>query len=123
MSTMLIGLCLFIMVVCSLRLSAVRLAAGCCGGSGQPYIPKVKVPDRNRSHYPYHTVLKVSGMVSGNSAVCVENALNSIEGIWAKVNLLSEKVSVYMKQEVDEAALRIALKDAGYGVSRERKCE
>ena len=42
-----------------------------------------------------------------------------MEGVWAKVNLLNEKVSVYMKREVDEAALRIALKDAGYAVSRE----
>ena len=92
---------------------------GCCGGSGQPYIPKVKVRDRNRFHYPYHTSLKVSGMSSGNSAVCVENALNSMEGVWAKVNLLNEKVSIYMKQEVNEAALRIVLKDAGYAVSRE----
>ena len=113
MSTIIIGLGLSAMAVCSLRLSALRLAGG------QPYIPKVKVRDRNRFHYPYHTSLKVSGMSSGNSAVCVENALNSMEGVWAKVNLLNEKVSVYMKREVDEAALRIALKDAGYAVSRE----
>ena len=112
MSTIIIGLVLSAMAVCSLRLSALRLAGGCSGGSGQPYIPK-------RFHYPYHTSLKVSGMSSGNSAVCVENALNSMEGVWAKVNLLNEKVSVYMKREVDEAALRIALKDAGYAVSRE----
>lgn len=118
MSTIIIGLFLLLMTVCSLRLSAVRLAEGCCGGSGQPYIPKVKVQDRNRFHYPYHTSLNVSGMSSGNSAVCVENALNSIEGVWAKVNLLNEKVSIYMKQEVDEAALRIAVKDAGYVASR-----
>ena len=119
MSTIIIGLFLFAMAVCALRLSALRLAGGCCGGSGQPYIPKVKVRDRNRFHYPYHTSLKVSGMSSGNSAVCVENALNSMEGVWAKVNLLNEKVSIYMKQEVNEAALRIVLNDAGYAVSRE----
>ena len=35
------------------------------------------------------------------------------------MNLLNEKVSIYMKQEVNEAALRIVLKDAGYAVSRE----
>ena len=46
MSTIIIGLVLSAMAVCSLRLSALRLAGGCSGGSGQPYIPKVEVRDR-----------------------------------------------------------------------------
>ena len=52
MSTIIIGLVLSAMAVCSLRLSALRLAGGCSGGAGQVYIPKVTVRGRNRIRYP-----------------------------------------------------------------------
>ena len=116
MSNIVICMVLAAMVICSMKCYWIRLSAGCCGGSGQPYIPKVKVKDHNRSHYPYIRLLKVEGMTCGNSAVSVENALNSIEGVWAKVNLLREEVTLHMKQEVDERVLQAAVRDAGYAI-------
>lgn len=116
MSNMVICMVLAAMVIYSMKYYMIRLSTGCCGGSGQPYIPKVKVKDHNRSHYPYSRLLKIEGMFCGNSAVSVENALNSIEGVWAKVNLLHEEVTLYMKHDVDEGVLRAAVRDAGYTV-------
>lgn len=118
MSTIMLCLLLLIMTACSIKLYIRRMSEGCCGGSGQPYVSKVKVADHNRSHYPYHRILKVDGMSCGNSAVHVENALNSIEGVWAKVNLLKEEVSLYMKQDIDEGVFCFAVKDAGYTVCK-----
>ncbi len=118
MSNIVICMVLIAMVICSMKFYMIRLSTGCCGGSGQPYIPKVRVRDHNRSHYPYSRILKVEGMSCGNSAVCVENALNSIEGVWAKVNLLNEEVTLYMKQNMDEAVLRAAVRDVGFGVCK-----
>lgn len=118
MSTVMISLILIAMVVCSFRFYIIRLSGGCCGGAGQPYIPRIKVQDHNRSHYPYHKILEVDGMSCGNCAASVENALNSIEGVWAKANLLKEEVSLYMKQDMDEAVLTFIIKDAGYSVKR-----
>lgn len=120
MSTVIISIILILMVVYSSRFFIIRLSAGCCGGSGQPYIPRIKVLDQNRNHYPYHRILKIDGMFCGNSAVRVENALNSIEGVWAKVNLLKEEVDLYMKLDMDEAVFRAAVRDAGYLVCGSR---
>lgn len=116
MSTILICMVLSAMAVCSLRFYVVRLSSGCCGGAGQPYVVKVKIQDRNRLHYPYQRTMKVDGMFCGNSAVHVENALNSIEGVWAKANLLKGEVDVRMKTDLNEAILRAAVRDVGYTV-------
>lgn len=121
MSTVIISLVLIAMVVCSFRFYNIRLSRGCCGGSGQPYIPRVRVWDHNRSHYPYHRILQVEGMFCGNSAASLENALNSLEGVWARANLLKGEVSLYMKQDLDEAVLAFIIKDAGYSVKRKEQ--
>lgn len=60
-------------------------------------------------------------MSCGNNAASLENALNSLEGVWARVNLLKEEVSLYMKQDVDEAVLTFIIRDAGYSVKRKEK--
>ncbi|RGZ01587.1 heavy-metal-associated domain-containing protein [Clostridium sp. AM58-1XD] len=114
MSTVLIIMILFVMIIFSVRRSIARLSSGCSGASGQPYIPRVRVTDRKPSHYPYHKLLKVEGMFCGNSAVCVENALNSISGAWARANLWKEEVTLYIKQDMDDAIFRLAVRDAGY---------
>ena len=44
-----------------------RQGGGCCG-EREPAEKKVRVADRNRSHYPYHAVLKIDGMVCANCA-------------------------------------------------------
>lgn len=48
-----------------------RQGGGCCG-EREPAEKKVRVADRNRSHYPYHAVLKIDGMVCANCARRVE---------------------------------------------------
>lgn len=57
-------------------------------------------------------------MSCGNCAVHVENALNSMDGIWARVDLEAGEASVYMKQEYEDKALKDAVKDSGYTVFR-----
>ena len=60
-----------------------RQGGGCCG-EREPAEKKVRVADRNRSHYPYHAVLKIDGMVCANCARRVENAINRMDGYWAE---------------------------------------
>ena len=57
-------------------------------------------------------------MSCGNCAIRVENALNAMEGVWARVNLESGEASVYMKQEYGDKALKDAVKACGYTVFR-----
>ena len=95
-----------------------RLTTGCCGSSGEKALRRIKVKDRNLSHYPCRRILKIDGMSCGNCAIRVENALNAMDGIWARVDLESGEASVYMKQEYEDKALKDAVKACGYTVFR-----
>ena len=65
---------------------------------------KIKVADKDKSHYPYEKTLVVDGMVCKNCSARVENALNSIDGVWAEADASSGRVTVRMKREIDDKA-------------------
>ncbi len=88
-----------------------KLASGCCGGGDAE--KKVKVADKNRSHYPYAAVLTVDGMMCAACETRVENALNAIDGVWAKASSSDGKVEVLMKSPVDEDTLRRTVNELG----------
>ena len=87
---------------------------GCCCGSHEAAIKKVKVADRDKTHYPYEAVLAIDGMTCSNCVRRVENALNQLDGVWAQVDLSSHQVTVRMKQALSEDTLRDAVRAAGY---------
>ena len=92
-----------------------RRGGGCCGDH-DPVERKGRVADRNKRHYPYTVTLDIDGMTCSNCSRRVENALNGLDGVWAKVDLGAHKATVRLKQEPDEAALRAAVRGAGYTV-------
>ena len=104
--------CVF--AVCS-YVKKLRKGGGCCG-EHEPAEKKIRVADKDKSHYPYDLILSVDGMTCGNCARRVENALNSLEGVWATVDLGSRKAEVRLKSKPDEASLRQAVRNAGYTV-------
>lgn len=99
----------------ALRGAIKRIAHGCCGTSG-PKLRRIKVDDRDRSHYPHEARLSIEGMSCQNCAFRVENALNSMDGIWATVNLGKKIALIRGKQPLDETKLRKAVANAGYQV-------
>ena len=90
-----------------------RCGGGCCGEREAPD-RKVKVGDKNKSHYPYTLYLKVDGMTCGNCVRRVENALNRLDGVWASVEMDRHMATVRMKEILPEETLKKAVKDAGY---------
>lgn len=60
--------------------------------------------------------LVIEGMSCGHCAAHVEKALNSIEGVRAKVDLNAKTASVELSQEVKDDTLKAAVADAGYEV-------
>lgn len=91
-----------------------RLSSGCCGsGDGSGKVKKIKVKDKDKKHYPYEAEIKVDGMVCANCANRVENALNSVDGAWATVDLEDHTAKVLLKSEVDPDVLRQAVNDTG----------
>ena len=90
-----------------------RHGGGCCGEHDAP-AKKVRAADTNKSHYPHRLVMGVDGMTCQNCQRRVENALNAMPGTWAAADLAAQQVSILTKESPDEAAIRQAIRDAGY---------
>lgn len=58
--------------------------------------------------------LKIAGMTCGHCSARVEKALNSIEGVEAKVFLESNEARISLSKEVSDVTLKKAIEDAGY---------
>ena len=93
-----------------------RKGGGCCG-EHESAEKKVTVSDRNKAHYPYAVLLQIGGMTCENCARKVENALNLLDGTWAVVSISGGSAKVLSKTPLDEAALREAVRGAGYVVT------
>lgn len=106
------GLVLVVFAVFVIKSYSKKLASGCCGAGGDA-VKKIKVADKNKSHYPYSAVLTVDGMMCAACETRVENALNIIDGVWAKASSSDGKVSVLMKNPVDIETFRKAVNDLG----------
>ncbi len=117
MSTVIIVVILAAVCVYSARsyLRKLSRGGGCCG-EHEAAEKKVRVTDRDKSHYPYTAALRIDGMTCGNCARRVENALNRMEGTWANADFAQGKAVVRTKQPADAAAMRKAVGDAGYTV-------
>ena len=70
--------------------------------------------DTDESHYPYRYEVGIEGMHCSNCARTVENALNSMDGIWAGVELGRSRANVRAKQEMTQSDFVEALRDTSY---------
>ena len=95
-----------------------RSGGGCCGDRPET-VQKTAVKDRNKSHYPYELTLQIGGMTCENCARRVENALNSLDGVWATVRIDSHTAHLRLKSAPDVEQLREAVRQAGYVVMGE----
>ena len=113
-STAVIVALLIVIGFIAVRKYVKNLRHGCCGGSGEE---KVKVADKNAAHYPYSVTLKIEGMRCANCTDRVENALNRLYGVWAKVSLKRAEAVLRSKSVLDDETLRTAVARAGYRVT------
>ena len=58
----------------------------------------------------------IDGMTCSNCSARVENALNGIDSVKAKVNLRKKQAHIQMSEPVDDDRLRLAVEKAGYKV-------
>ena len=117
MGTIIIVLILLIIILTAIKGTLKRILHGssCCGEKDAPE-KKVKVTDKNKSHYPFKYVVSVDGMHCSNCTRHVENAFNSIDGVWATASLKKKTVTVLSKIELDSADLESEVREAGYTV-------
>ena len=114
MSTAVICLVVFLVFIFGIKNAMIRVSSGCCGGGDVPRRNQVK--DKNKNHYPFAATLKIGGMSCGSCAVHVENALNGLDGVWAKVNLGKNTATVLMKSGLSDEQLSRPVAAAGYTV-------
>lgn len=84
----------------------------CCGSGGT--VKKVRPEDTNIKNYPYHAAAIVEGMVCMNCVRRVENAFNSMEGYYARVNSEEKRADIYAKVPVTKEFVREIISKAGY---------
>ncbi len=92
-----------------------KAKSSCCGTAEAVSVKKVE--DTDVSHYPYRYRLSVDGMHCSNCAKNVENQLNGISGVWAKVDLGKKTADVLTKSPVDEESFRKVLQEKSYSLT------
>ena len=85
---------------------------GCCGGGG--YKPKRK----RLSEVKYHKTFSLSGMHCEHCKVRVEESVNDIKGVAAKVDLKKHELTVFYEEDVDDGTIVAKIQRAGYTVIR-----
>lgn len=116
LATVVICLVLAAAFVLGVRKSVSRMSSGCCGAGDAP--KRMRVKDKVRSHYPYAAKVEIGGMSCRNCAVRVENALNSVGGVWAKVDLEHKEAAVRLKENLSDEQLAEPIREAGYSVGK-----
>ena len=92
-----------------------RKGSACCG-EHEGTVARIGAKDRNPRNYAHETLLEIGGMTCDNCARKVENALNELDGTWATVSIADHTARVRTKEPADMAALRAAVRQAGYVV-------
>lgn len=85
---------------------------GCCGGGSG--VKKIR-PKKLEKVVAVKTI-RIEGMVCDNCSARIHNALNSIDGVNAKVNRSKGLAVVKLGREFDEEKLKKAVTDLGYEV-------
>lgn len=94
-----------------------KAKSSCCG---TPEVKAVrKVDDTDESHYPFRYMLTVDGMKCSGCASNVENSLDNMDGVWAKVSLGRREARVlakkeYTKEDFDEVLSKTSYKIADF---------
>jgi len=91
----------------------------CCSGDAKSAAKRFKpvtIEDTDETHYPYRADLTISGMTCQNCVRNVTNALDSVKGTWATVDLDTRTAHVRSKSPIDQAAYRQVVSEAGYRV-------
>ncbi len=115
MGTAIIIFVLIVIILCAIMSIRKRIKYGsACCGTHDAAPKKIRVRDKNKSHYPYTYILTVDGMHCSNCATHVENALNSKEGVWATVKLENNTVLVRSKDTLEWDDISPIISHEGY---------
>ena len=91
----------------------IKYGSSCCGEK-DPAPSKVRVKDKNKSHYPYTYLLKVDGMHCSGCVRRLENAFHKEDGMWVTISLEKKEVLLRSKKELMRQDAGRVVSSAGY---------
>ncbi len=114
-SNAIIILILAVMIVTAIKSTILHFKGegACCGGGGKQ---KLVRPQRLKNIVAVKKV-HIEGMMCDHCAARIQNALNSLDGINAKVNLNKETAVIKSDREMNEARIKEVIADLGYVVA------
>ncbi len=86
----------------------------CCSGGATEV--KIGPADKNRKNYRYVASCGICGMKCKNCAARIQNALNSLDGTFAKVDFKKNRAEILLKSENAEETVRKAVSGLGYSL-------
>ena len=113
MGTVIVVIVLIVIVLFAMRGSFKHMKGegGCCGGSAPKKVKKQKLTQVAETK-----TMKIEGMTCDNCRKRVENALNSLTGVNASVNLSRKEAVVKMEKALSDEILKKAVEELGYQV-------
>ena len=97
--------------------NALRLRGWKPNHAKTPESPQANDKDKTKEDTTMTTrTMKIEGMMCTHCSSRVEKALNAVDGVSATVDLESKTATVHAEPQVDDAALKAAVEDAGYKV-------
>ena len=82
-----------------------------------PETPQAEDKDNTKEDTTMTTrTMKIEGMMCSHCSSRVEKALNAIDGVSATVDLEGKTATVHAEPQIEDAALKTAVEDAGYTV-------
>ena len=116
MTSMITNSVILVVLVCLIVFSVKSsvshfMNGGCCGSGGDSKIRAKKLKK------VYSTkIVEIDGMHCTNCYTRVHNALNSIDGINAKINGSKKEAVVKLGRSIDDSTIREAVSSVGYNV-------
>lgn len=109
--TIIVILAAIVLIAVKSSLKHYRGEGGCCGGGGE-----VKVKKQKLKHILARREMSIEGMKCDNCKKRVENALNSMYMVNAKVDLEKKTAYINLGEEVPDKLLMQEVEKLGYKV-------
>ncbi len=121
MSNLIIVVIVVIIVIFAVKgsMSHFKGEGGCCGGGDT----SKKIRPQKLTNTVAEKTMIIEGMVCDNCAAKIHNALNSMDGVSAKVNRSRGQAIVRLGRQTDDEELTRVITDLGYTVKEIHNAE
>ena len=118
MSTAIICIVLVLLIIYAIRSSMKHFKGegGCCGGGSE--IKEKPVRKKLTGPVVQEKIVHIQGIHCDHCKTSVENAINSLDGVCAKVNLKKNIATVQYERPCEDADIIRAVTGAGFDVER-----